>query len=457
MEKKSSFFVISLILGAVASSSSGQDVTSAPAAPGAQDLRPHEQLVEQLVNQLAADDWKTRRRAQEQIVEFGVDALPALQRVLETTQDAEVRTRADAAMKQIDNDRATGPSRISLDLDDVPLTSAFEAIAGAAQCSFVAQPVDLLNQRTLGPAGLHVTRKPFWEVVLPLCKASNVWLMDIYGVGGNGLHLVEFDVNTLDAPAFVSGAFLVLADSIERTHSLQLARPADVERSFSVNLRVYPEPKLKVLRGMYSAVVETAVDERGNSLVPTEQIDINSVENLTGHSGWPWDVYINLQDTDTTGKKLVKLKGKTRYVVQAKGESAEFVDVLKANGKSLDLAGARVLLESVTRRVADTTLFDFRLSIEQRNMPQDVWDHLTTSDSGQIITLVDAMGRQLMIGDSSGEFDGTKMNFSLSFRADNPMLEEHQQPGEPVTLKLEVPVEMRVIDVPFEFNDLPIP
>src|SRR3954469_2359883 len=66
--------------------------------------------IEKFVGQLAAEDWQTRQKAQDALVEYGLDIRPRLNAILRETKDEEVRTRIEAALRQIEENRTTGAS-----------------------------------------------------------------------------------------------------------------------------------------------------------------------------------------------------------------------------------------------------------------------------------------------------------------------------------------------------------
>src|SRR5437868_5197414 len=54
------------------------------------------------IAQLASDDWKSRQRATDRLIELGDEALPRLSEVVARAPDPEVRTRAQSAIRQIE-------------------------------------------------------------------------------------------------------------------------------------------------------------------------------------------------------------------------------------------------------------------------------------------------------------------------------------------------------------------
>src|SRR5688500_3460832 len=74
--------------------------------------------VEQLIGQLSAESWHDRQRAQHALVQLGDYARPRLLQVLQQSQEEEVRTRVEASLRQIESQRATGTSYITMRLRD---------------------------------------------------------------------------------------------------------------------------------------------------------------------------------------------------------------------------------------------------------------------------------------------------------------------------------------------------
>src|ERR1051325_6149201 len=72
------------------------------------------QQAEQLISTLSSDTWQARQQAQDALVQIGLDLRPRLLRLMRQTRDEEVRTRAEAALGQIEENRISGISYITL-------------------------------------------------------------------------------------------------------------------------------------------------------------------------------------------------------------------------------------------------------------------------------------------------------------------------------------------------------
>src|SRR5690349_18209906 len=95
----------------------------------------HGEELERAVGQLSSDDWKTRQQATQSLVQLGDEAIGRLEHLAATAADDEVRTRAAAAVAQIEENRVTGTSLITLNLRDVPAGQAVAELARQARAT----------------------------------------------------------------------------------------------------------------------------------------------------------------------------------------------------------------------------------------------------------------------------------------------------------------------------------
>src|SRR5947209_669446 len=76
--------------------------------------RPSTQPIESLLAQLSSDNAAQRQHAQDQLVQLGVLAQPALERLVQQSTDEEALARARAALRLINENRLTGPTLVTL-------------------------------------------------------------------------------------------------------------------------------------------------------------------------------------------------------------------------------------------------------------------------------------------------------------------------------------------------------
>src|SRR5262245_324565 len=70
--------------------------------------------IETLIQHLSADDFRQREEAQAQLVQLGDSVRGRLERLVTESADQETRSRAEAALVQIDENASHGPSLITM-------------------------------------------------------------------------------------------------------------------------------------------------------------------------------------------------------------------------------------------------------------------------------------------------------------------------------------------------------
>jgi hypothetical protein len=226
--------------------------------------------VDRWVAQLASDDWKLRRQATDGLIALGEDALPRLVQLVETTTDNEVRARAQAAIRQIEDDRLTGMTLLTLRLSNVSAAEAFAAVARQARAPLAVDPPDLLRKITK-PVSLTVERRPFWQVMQSLSAQTDV---EVTGITRHnrelGLGVTRGGTDWMDKPIVLAGPLLIRADRLTRVSTISLKPPRDASEEFAISLTVFAEPKLKVLDFSQTVRLDEATDDKGNSLLPPQ-------------------------------------------------------------------------------------------------------------------------------------------------------------------------------------------
>lgn len=411
----------------------------------AEQARPQ---VQALVDQLSDDSWQTRQEAQQQLVEIGEAARPLLLSVYQGSDDAEARARAEAALNQLEENRTSGTSFITIHLKNASPEQAFSELARQAHTHLPPTPGDLWTSRPWNAADIDIDRRPFWEALREICGTFGVSpqnrgsdasdLTIVAGSGGGRLGG--------DSPSVVSGPFLITASYINRSHYVDLNQPGNVRRNCNVQLLVAPEPKLKVLAGPYSAAIDEAVDEKGQSLRgPSTTHDGMQM----GNQG-VWSLSAALVPPARAGQKIAKLRGSGRFLVQARSESVEIANVLSAQDVTKTVGGKQFTLKKVQK---SGDVFLVKLKIYRTGWDQREWLYTHPQEN---FALLDGEGRRLTritAGPSAGV--GDELDVSLQFQQQN--WHGGEDAGEPAKLVWDVPVEVREVTVPFEFTDLPLP
>jgi hypothetical protein len=403
--------------------------------------------IEQLIRELSADSWQTRQKAQDELVQYGLDIRPRLGIVLRETKDEEARTRIEAALRQIEENRTTGASLITLHMKGAKPAEVFAEISRQASAQLRPSPVNLWESKSFPAIDIDIERRPFWEAIGEVCgkfglaPQNNMAMEMVIGERNAGPKLWG------EAPSVISGPFLVVCAYINRSHSIDLNQAKNVRRSCDVRFMIYPEPKMRVLQGTHTVRLEEAVDENGNSLaIPGLPPDLGFNTNT-----WPWNMSAALMPQVNTGQKIARLRGAGRFIIQTRAEQAEISEVQSARGVTKVVAGRRFTLKEVRKQgnqyVAMITLY-------RAGWSQSEWNYMMYPQ--QTFRMVDARGVPLMrLGNGSSNGGQDQMDVDIQFQRQNWNGTENA--GEPVKLLWEVPVETKEIGVPFEFLDLPLP
>jgi hypothetical protein len=408
------------------------------------------------IDQLTSDDWKTRQKAMEQLIARGDDALPRLQKLLQTSNDTEIRTRASTAIAQIEENRLIGPSPITLDLKDVPPAQALERILQQARAPLLTDPPNLLTAKNLKPVSLNVDHRPFWEVVQTVCARAGLEMAPISRHNHEiGMGVIQSGAEWLDKPLVVSGPLLIRADRLARISTIRLKPPQETLEEFEISLTVFAEPKLRVLDFSSSVKLEEVVDELGHSLIPpTEEGDVAANADVfgTGHNAHTsrWEVGATLHHPKGSGTKIAKFRGSTRLQVQTRAATLE-APLSSASGMTRTLDGLRVAVKTADNAKCALSVFrEGRSDLE--------WYLVRLQLTAGRARLLDEQGQVIARGQPAPDMEESPDNQRIDLRQKfTRESEAKKRPSEATKLEWEFPTQIRELSVPFMLTDLPIP
>lgn len=392
--------------------------------------------IQQWVDDLASELAAKREKAQVELVAAGQDAVPALNKLLETTKNPEARDQAKLALKQIGENHRMGATLVTLHVKDMHPREALAALEKQSGMSFrMLTESDWGGRGEVKPVTVDAERRPYWEVFRSICQQAGLSLRE-FGM----LRLIPEKPSNFDGPNCVSGPFFIEATSAYYNYdrSVGYARnDRSTSERLSVTLGVYPEPKLRGVQYYQRITITHAVDEKGNDMAAKVTYPdqwSNGREVIEGYG-------VQLKPSKESGGTLKKLAGSFRVRLAAGTEKWELPNVLAAKGKEKQIGD---VLLSVKEARRDKQTITLNLSAQSPSARRDVSSR--SSRSAVLIVALSPSGKE--ITRHTLTLNGGSGGVSMSFTA--------QEDG-PVKLVWEVPTETKEIEVPFEFTDLPLP
>lgn len=408
--------------------------------------QPAIQGVDQLVRELASDNWADRQGAQQKLVGLGDAALPTLRKAMKSSRDPEMVSRIEEAIRQIDANRLTGPSIVTLDYDNADLKTVLADLSKQA-----GAPVEMASGFGAGVAAnpgtvtIHVHAKPFWAAMKELCDTCNI---SPRFDNGDSKMILYPGGDFLSGIWQCDGPFMIVARRINESADLPLGPGQAVRRMTNLEIAVAAEPKLTVIGHGYMPRIDEAVDDMGHSLKgvsrwmrfnPMMSMPINADDSRI------WMMNIDLHREDDKAKKIARLRGKIPVSIATRFQRWEVPDVLKVHDLSKQFGNCTYSIDSIT-----ATPNDYQLRVSATRLSTSTND--ASLGVGQI-DLLDAKGRPLTRRPFGGGGGMQRIMYNFSFDRNDP----NHPAGEPAKLVWKVPVATQMIEVPFDFKNLPLP
>jgi hypothetical protein len=398
------------------------------------------------IKALGADSWKERQAAQETLVRFGDEAVPRLTQLARNADDEEVRTRAGAALRQIEENALVGPSTLTLHFKDAKPKEVFAAIARQARCEFPTTPPNLFDNNPGAALTIDFDRVNFWTAFKDVCQRTG-----LYPTQGGMDRRMTLQQNPgatyWNGPSVTSGPFLVVANRIHRANSVDLTNPAAVQHEFTLALSTFVEPKIRVVQANYYADVDEAVDDKGNSLVATDKI----YGTTSSGQQWMWNATARLNYPENAGRQIARLKGSVKFQIQTRSETLEIPDVLTTRNFTKKVANRRVVFKELKKTGEQ---YEVQLTIHRDGLSDREWN--ATQNPAYAIRLLDRDGHALNANGWGSSSGGPTMTYTVNYTR-TVWNGQRSTVGEPHRLVWEIPTETRDVTVPFEFKNLPIP
>ena len=432
------FLLFCLLLPATSHLSRAADPpATAPTQPATSPTtRPVDPAVAALLKSLSSGDWRLQKKAQDALIKMGEDVRPALQDFVQAATDIDATTRAQAALAQIDENRVSGPSYITLHVKDADPKAVAAEISRQAFCDLKPFPDTLFDDKSLPRVALDIDHLSFWNAMRLFTDQSGLELRPY----NEGRRLMRGNDLT-GGVSVIQGPFLFVAQQVMRTQMIVLGPHAQNRSDFMVSVAAYAEPKLIVLGNASSLQVEQAIDDAGNSLVPPA----NELRSFFGGSNGNWNMAVRLHWPAKPGKRIKRLVASTAFTIQTRSEKLQIDNLQNAKTQTYTIGGANVVFRGCAK-AGDA--WELKLAISN-NTPL-LQQMLQTQ-----MQVLDDQGRPLNRRMTSGQGDGATTTYTIQYAS--ARMPGVSMVGDPVRLLWEVPTESKSIPVTFEFDDLPMP
>jgi hypothetical protein len=341
-------------------------------------------------------------------------------------------------------------SLITLHVADAHPSKVCESLAeqsGATICPWPAQIWTEQGGQAPPRITLDLEAATFWSAMARFCAAANVRPQF---VGGQpGICLVPGSAGgMLGGRLDDRGAFAIVASQIARNRAASFADDS-MSRDDRIELLVYIDPAVNVLRFARPMALETAVGNGGIKLLP-RQPGGGEMVGLDWHGPrWMVATHARLDLPPDAGRKIARLKGSLRVQVVGRAAPLEIDDLENAARREVS-AGNRTV--KVTRfQIVDehSAMLDLELT-----RPREA-ELLGPSLLAELraVQIIDGEGTRVTSEISGGGGNALRAHWHGRFADARLRLKS----GKPIKLVWNVPVEAQTVDVPFEFRDLPLP
>lgn len=375
-------------------------------------------------------------------------ALPAPRAAAATTQEAAATATTRPATRPIrepvvstfDPDAAT---RINVDLKNASPKVIFAEIARQSGVELRTNPRELFEAGRIDPVDLRLDDASLFSALRQACDRTG---LSIQRVGPMREFILMHGRTQIwgNYPFTEHGPFMVTVRHLQRVNTADLTTNTTT-RVVRVQMNVYAEPRLRVVRSYNGAVLDDARDELGHKLTKHED-PTRYPERATGAT-WSWALQLPLAMPPDAGDTLALLKGHAKAVVVTRSAAAEIAFDERMKDHTTAVGDARVTVKQVQRQGEQN--FIVTLAVEPDPAKAEDWSKIGLEST---FRLVDKDGRNLMrqhYGAAGGKTI-TLMFMKVDWNGGDPA-------GEPTRLIWEVPLEMREVKIPFEFRDLPLP
>lgn len=343
------------------------------------------------------------------------------------------------------------PTLVTVDFDNLSGSDAIMTFADQSNL-----PVTSLNRAAGSQAfSIHLKNAPLMEGLMQLCKGSQ---FTINQYDDARISLYSSPGQQSIGKWSVSGPFSVVLQRIERPVDLSsgAAMPANTA---SLIGECFAEPKTRTAEFPSSLQFTECTDEKHQPI--TAGPDVSMMGAYRYNNGVPWETFqMQLALPASPGKLIAEMKGTATYTVVSRTEEVKTTDPAESVQQDVGDMGIEVqpLQPIQNGGGAPVPFYNLQVRFHRNQMEQGKWTKLRSALSRAEVIVYSANDERVATptfnpvsfgGPIGGPAQDT-LNLQVTFRPG-------QNSAEPHHLLIKVPVEVKEIEVPFEFKNLVLP
>jgi hypothetical protein len=423
-----------------------------------------------LITQLGSAQFTERTAAATALESIGRAALPALCNASHNSNDAEIRGTASKLLAKIERSLLTSATMVKLDIRDQAFGEAIKALGEKNHFELVGD-LDSLNERLMHKITLRTDKAvPLLTALDRLCAAGQIRPDTDNGFPlavSRSRNWLWFAPAGVSGPTYDSGPFrikiLQIGYSLERTKFLdRQARQKDEQVNIEqtqISLKLIAEPRLILKQGDAPEILEV-VDRQNRSLIPAPGNAFPFGESYQPGSELRFS--INLKPQQLPGGAIKRLRGRILVEVGELKPKPLAVPLADSQGKSFDGPDARVTFQ--TLQLDPTKLPSIKLLIESsfEDLDAQMAPHTMPFLQNQLF-LVDDKGKTIDGWDGwylSQTPKGPK-EVEVQFALGPVPVYGGDDQREPI---VRTPAKLlfygiirTTVEIPFQFDDVPLP
>ena len=417
-------------------------IASCVGASPAQDLP----SIDKLVEQLGSKSFPERERASKALRERGPAVLTALRKALES-KDEEVRKRAEVLIPPLEIDEALLPKRVSIKLDDQPLSEAIKQLEKQTGYRYAWLP---LVPGTPTKWTLDLKDVSFWEAIDRLGTEK-----DRIVCIGNGR--TNMDRDKRSSPHFnIRGPFRLDAGWLHEDRDIDFTRDGKAgfrDSRLTLSVAVMVEPRITFTK-IDPAKIDEAIDSDGKSLLepsdvkpaptPSTTSSVASSGRGTFRSESLLFSDVRLKRASESAKTIKLLRGTIPIkAIVIRKPVAVTTKVLDSAGTTFRAGTETIKITRVITQGGANFQVELLVPYEQGNGPREWHERFHVEDDA---------GNKFQMNGRGTSSNGREYHISMYFA---PLFNK-KDVGPPTKLIFE---DWIVHDyaIPFEFKDLPLP